>query len=145
MLRQRSWQEVRTRDAPTGGVYYGDRSAILALSTRCGTPFQIAVVACVLLPVVQSGRPEVKNESDSPLAHVLIVGAGTALRSVSEFCRLGPPSVINRLPVGLETLRCARRHAGQKSATHQAVSANQSLPTELGLTPLVKSKRAVDP
>ena len=139
VLRQRPWQEMdATRQLAWGVLAVIGLHSLLEYPLWYG-PFQIAVVACVLLlrrgPEVIS---EVKNKSNSPLARVLIVAVATVLvaclsfaawdyRRVSQIYLLAP----DRDP--------SLREGTLGKISDTVLFRNQFLFAELGLTPLVKS------
>lgn len=139
VLRQRPWQEVdATRQLAWGVLAVIGLHSLLEYPLWYG-PFQIAVLACVLLlrrgPEVLS---EAKSESNSSMAQALIAGVATVLVACLSFAAWDYRRV-SQIYLSAPDRDPALREGTLEKISDTVLFRNQFLFAELGLTPLVKS------
>ncbi len=139
VLRQRPWQEVdATRQLAWGVLAVIGLHSLLEYPLWYG-PFQIAVLACVLLlRRGPEGLLEAKSESNSSLAHALIAGVATVLVACLSFAAWDYRRV-SQIYLSAPDRDPALREGTLEKISDTVLFRNQFLFAELGLTPLVKS------
>ena len=136
VLRQRPWQEVDpTRQLAWGVLAVIGLHSLLEYPLWYG-PFQMAVLACVLLLRRGSvGLSRVKNESNSPLVQAFIVGMATVLIAFLSFAAWDYRRV-SQIYLSAPERDPALREGTLEKISDTRLFRNQFLFAELGLVPL---------
>ena len=139
VLRQRPWQDADpTRQMVWGVLAVVGLHSLLEYPLWYG-PFQMAVVACVLLlRRTPEGHSQEKNESNSPLALAFIASIATVLVACLSFAAWDYRRV-SQIYLSAPDRDPALREGTLDKISDTVLFRNQFLFAELGLTPLVKS------